>query len=66
MIIGKSKDGKVTGHFTAMVWKSNKEIGCAYSKGKWQNRNAYFVVCEYYPSGNTTGEYIKNVAKTSA
>ena len=63
---GKSKDGEVTGHFTAMVWKSTKEVGCAYSTGKWLTYNAYYVACEYYPLGNVAGQYTTNVAKPSA
>ena len=63
---GKSKDGEVTGHFTAMVWKSTKEVGCAYSTGKWKSYNAYYVACEYYPLGNMAGAYLTNVAKPSS
>ena len=63
---GKSKDGEVTGHFTAMVWKSTKEVGCAYTTGKWQTYDGYYVACEYYPLGNTAGEYTKNVVKPSS
>ena len=63
---GTSKDGEVTGHFTAMVWKSTKEVGCAYSTGKWGNYNGYYVACEYYPLGNVRGQYTTNVAKPSS
>ena len=63
---GTSKDGEVTGHFTAMVWKSTKEVGCAYSSGRWGNYNGYYVACEYYPLGNVRGQYTTNVAKPSS
>ena len=63
---GQSKDGAVTGHFTAMVWKSTKEVGCAYTLGKWGNYNGYYVACEYYPLGNMQGAYTTNVARPSS
>merc|ERR1719399_450948 len=33
---GKGKNGKPVGHFTAMIWKGVKEIGCgqSYIKGR--------------------------------
>ncbi|KAK6535766.1 hypothetical protein TWF281_000018 [Arthrobotrys megalospora] len=40
-----------TGHFTAIVWKNTKQIGCAYVKncaGGLPN----MLFCEYYPAGN--------------
>ena len=63
---GKSKDGGETGHFTAMIWKSTKEIGCAYTYGKWRSTNGYYVACEYYPTGNSPGEFTKNIVKPSS
>ena len=49
-----------------MIWKSTKEIGCAYTKGKYQTSTGYYVACEYYPTGNLQGAYTKNVAKPSS
>ena len=63
---GTSKDGEVTGHFTAMVWKSTKVVVCAYSSGRWGNYNGYYVACEYYPLGNVRGQYTTNVDKPSS
>ena len=63
---GTSKDGEVVWHFTAMVWKSNKEIGCAYTPGKWKNGKGFYIACEYYPAGNVAREYTKNVVKPSS
>ena len=63
---GKSKDGEVTGHFTAMVWKATKQVGCAYTFGKYGKNDGYYVACEYYPLGNVEGQYTKNVAKPSS
>ena len=63
---GQSKDGEVTGHFTAMIWKSTKEIGCAYTTGKWQTYTGYYVACEYYPTGNLPGAFTTNIARPSS
>jgi len=55
----KGKKG-VVGHFTAMVWKSTTEIGCAVNPKGWKNRPLY--VCHYAKSApNIIGAYEKNV-----
>ncbi|KAI7899748.1 CAP domain-containing protein [Cokeromyces recurvatus] len=56
---GSSKNGKVTGHFTQLVWNSTTEIGCAATYCK--NYKATFYVCDYKPPGNVIGLYTKNV-----
>ncbi|KAF9103353.1 hypothetical protein BGX29_003445 [Mortierella sp. GBA35] len=48
-----------TGHFTQVVWKSTKTIGCA--KKYCPNSNWYIYICEYSPPGNYQGQYEKNV-----
>ena len=45
-----------TGHFTQVVWKSSKEIGCGFGES-----DGYYVVCNYYPAGNFHGQFDKNV-----
>ncbi|KAI3702771.1 hypothetical protein L6452_28523 [Arctium lappa] len=40
-------------HYTQMVWKSTKYVGCA--KTKCNNGDTY-VVYEYYPHGNVIGQ----------
>ena len=58
---GTSKDGEVNGHFTQVVWKFSKQIGCAYSVGKFMTyNNAYYVCCDYFPAGNYQGQYATN------
>jgi hypothetical protein len=56
-----------TGHFTQMVWKSSKRIGCAWNTNtcKSNGMNFYKLVCEYDPRGNIVGgNYFKdNVPK---
>ena len=64
---GKSKDGEVTGHFTQVVWKSSKQIGCAFSVGKFMSYNsAYYICCDYFPAGNYQNQYTTNVAKPTS
>ena len=45
-----------TVHFTQLVWKSSKKIGC----GAACNGTCY-VTCNYYPTGNVYGKYESNV-----
>ena len=52
-----SKDGKVTGHFTQLVWKGSKEIGC----GAACDGTYCVCTCNYYPAGNFIGNYDSNV-----
>uniref|UniRef100_A0A0N4ZZC1 SCP domain-containing protein n=1 Tax=Parastrongyloides trichosuri TaxID=131310 RepID=A0A0N4ZZC1_PARTI len=47
------------GHFTQMVWKGSKEIGCAVAySGSTKN---LYVVCRYFPSGNINSQFKQNV-----
>jgi uncharacterized protein YkwD len=50
-----------TGHFTQLVWRGTKQMGCGHSSC---NGNDIYV-CEYDPPGNYEGEYAKNVLPTS-
>jgi len=49
---GSNTCKKVCGHYTQVVWKDTKSIGCARSN--CQNRGT-FVTCNYYPPGNVGG-----------
>lgn len=40
------------GHYTQMVWKDTRSVGCAVSR----NRSDEFLVCRYDPAGNVMGE----------
>ena len=42
----------VVGHYTQMVWKSTKEVGCATATGN----NYDVLVCQYSPPGNIGGQ----------
>lgn len=46
-----------TGHFTQVVWKGSKTVGCHRKKcgGSW------LVACEYKPPGNYEGKFQENV-----
>ena len=47
-----------TRHFTQLIWKETKFIGCGASCNK--NSNC-FIVCNYYPTGNNLDEFKNNV-----
>jgi uncharacterized protein YkwD len=48
-----------TGHFTQVIWRSSKQLGCA--KVICQGND--FWVCRYSPSGNVSGQFGRNVPK---
>ncbi|GFF35216.1 cell wall protein PRY3 [Aspergillus udagawae] len=58
-----------TGHFTQLVWRATREVGCAafncgYSdgtdakdkEGRYTRAQGWYVVCEYSPAGNVVGD----------
>ncbi|KAL9593358.1 MAG: hypothetical protein Q9219_007589 [cf. Caloplaca sp. 3 TL-2023] len=53
-----------TGHFTQVIWKATKTLGCGAS---WcageEGTPGWFVVCQYSPPGNVEGTYEANVQK---
>ena len=52
------------GHFTQVVWRSTKYIGCGFARGKWDKyKDAYYLNCKYYPAGNIKGSEVFNVLK---
>lgn len=65
----KGEYSDATGHFTQMVWKGSKKLGCALQQctakqmGLGNSGNANFVVCNYDPPGNWIGEFKENVSK---
>lgn len=53
-----------TGHFTQVVWKGSKKLGCAYVPCNGKNGTpGNYLVCEYSPVGNVTnrGYFARNV-----
>ena len=50
-----------TGHFTQLVWKSTKQVGCGHVSCKGND----IYVCNYDPPGNWEGQYAKEVLPAS-
>ena len=46
---GKWQD---VGHYTQVVWRDTREVGCAVARGK----KVDFLVCRYWPAGNWMGQ----------
>lgn len=40
------------GHYSQIVWRETKEIGCALASGKGND----VLVCRYFPAGNVVGK----------
>ena len=58
----KSEFSSATGHFTQVVWKNSKQVGC----GVACNVQEYcYVTCNYYPGGNYLGQFKTNVLPSS-
>lgn len=51
---GTCQDGKVCSHFTQIVWRFTKQVGCGINRnasGKWK----VMLVCDYDPTGSDDG-----------
>jgi len=48
-----------TGHFSAVVWKSTTQVGCATRSCSGRN----FVTCSYNPAGNVLGQFNTQVGR---
>jgi pathogenesis-related protein 1 len=46
------KSGEMCGHYTQVVWKDSKEVGCAAYKC---DDKSQIWVCQYKPAGNIVG-----------
>ena len=46
-----ARGGQVVGHYTQIVWKDTKEVGCGYARSNC----GVFMVCNYSPAGNIVG-----------
>ncbi|KAJ8733762.1 hypothetical protein PYW07_014313 [Mythimna separata] len=55
---GKEPDVLKCGHFTQVVWKGTRELGVGSAKSK---SGKLYVVANYYPPGNYSGQFVKNV-----
>ena len=43
---------KDAGHYSQLVWRSTREVGCGFASGQGQD----FLVCNYAPVGNVMGQ----------
>ncbi|KAK4442646.1 cell wall protein PRY3, partial [Podospora aff. communis PSN243] len=50
---------KETGHFTQLVWKGTREVGCGRQWCGEETR--WFLVCAYWPRGNVMGRFGEEV-----
>ncbi|KAF9928217.1 hypothetical protein FBU30_002560 [Linnemannia zychae] len=57
---GSGGFSSATGHFTQVVWKGSKRIGCA--KKFCSNNNWTLYICNYDPPGNVMGRFQENVS----
>jgi hypothetical protein len=48
----RSGDVENVGHYTQMIWRSTRQVGCATAVG----RNEEVLVCRYSQAGNVYGE----------
>jgi len=58
---GKPGFASSTGHFTQVIWKNTKQIGCGVSKCYLGTVRLW--VCRYSPQGNWAGQFPANVPK---
>ena len=47
-----------TGHFTQVIWKNSKQLGCGAA---WSSYGDCYVTFNYYPGGNYIGQFEDNV-----
>ena len=52
--VSKSGNWADVGHYTQMIWRDTKEVGCAISRA----RNWEILVCRYSPPGNYMGQKV--------
>jgi pathogenesis-related protein 1 len=50
----RCKPGKVCGHYTQVVWKSTREVGCGHAV--CTDSKDQIWVCQYAPPGNVIGD----------
>jgi hypothetical protein len=50
--ISNTGDWKDVGHYSQMIWRSTREIGCGFA----ENYGRDVLVCDYDPPGNVMGQ----------
>ncbi len=48
------EQGKMCGHYTQIIWRTTKEVGCAMAVCEDSKQQVW--VCQYLPPGNWVGE----------
>lgn len=56
--ISQTGNWRDVGHYTQVVWPDTLELGCAVAR----SQNDDFLVCRYWPAGNTYGVEIRRLA----
>ena len=49
--VSRTGNWRDVGHYTQVIWGETQEVGCAITEGRGQD----FLVCRYWPAGNTYG-----------
>jgi pathogenesis-related protein 1 len=44
------------GHYTQVVWRNTRQLGCGYSTCEYEGFTAHVWVCNYNPPGNFVGQ----------
>jgi len=50
--VSRSGDWSAVGHYTQMIWRDTRSVGC----GLYHGRDWDVLVCRYAPAGNVMGE----------
>jgi hypothetical protein len=50
--VSKTGRWQDVGHYTQVVWRDTREVGCAIARGERDD----FLVCRYFPAGNWVGQ----------
>jgi hypothetical protein len=53
--VSTTGDSSKVGHFTQLIWRSTREVGCGLSRGGGND----VLVCDYYPPGNFMGQGVR-------
>ncbi|WAT18373.1 CAP family protein [Aurantiacibacter sp. MUD11] len=46
--VSTTGDWRDVGHYTQVIWRDTRELGCAVARGETYD----FLVCRYFPAGN--------------
>jgi uncharacterized protein YkwD len=50
--VSRTGNWQDVGHYTQVVWRGTREVGCALARGARDD----FLVCRYWPAGNWMGQ----------